>query len=80
MPEPVVIQDIPEARPDMIPKEAGTENVKPQQGSILESFSRLLGKHRPMKTPPKKDHREPSLLDELEADMDLPPFLTEPRK
>lgn len=80
MPEPVVIQDIPEARPNMIPMEAGTENVKPQQGSILESFSRLLGKRRPMKTPPKKDHREPSLLDELEADMDLPPFLTEPRK
>ena len=80
MPETVTITDIPEPTPE-IPLETQTEheNVKPAGDSFWVKF---FGKDRKktLKSSPKKETpNEPSFLDGLEEDMDLPPFLRQRR-
>jgi len=80
MPETVAITEIPEPTPE-IPLETQTahENVKPAGGSI---WDKIFGKDRkkPLKPSAKKETpNEPSFLDGLEDDMDLPPFLRQRR-
>ena len=80
MPEPVAILDMPEVRPeiDMDPKKV-EENVKPVSASIWDSLFRPMKKKTPKMTPRKEEHTEPSFLDDLESEMDLPPFLKQRR-
>lgn len=80
MPEPVAILDIPEVQPEinMEPKKA-EENVKPVSGSIWDSLFRPMKKKAPKMSPKREEHAEPSFLDDLESEMDLPPFLKQRR-
>ena len=81
MQEPVAIQDIPDAQPDinMTPKQE-TENVKPTSSSIWDT---LFGHRKTPTKPTKKETSEPSFLDDLdnfETNIDLPRCLVDPRR
>ena len=74
------LSDVPEIQPEinMEPKKEQA-NVKPASTSFWDKLFPPMKKKAP-KIPPKKEaDAEPSFLDDLEAEMDLPPFLKQRR-
>ena len=74
MPEITPIVDIPDIQPEInIETKRAEENVKPATGSIWNIFRPM--KKKTIKPIPKKEvPEEPSFLDGLEAEMELPSF------
>ena len=72
--------EIPEIQPEInMESKKAQENVKPASTSIWDRLFPPMKKKAP-KVPPKKETvSEPSFLDDLEEQMDLPPFLKQRR-
>ena len=72
--------EIPEIQPEInMESKKAQENVKPASTSIWDRLFPPMEKKAP-KIPPKKETvSEPSFLDDLEEQMDLPPFLKQRR-
>ena len=79
LPEVTPIVDVPDIQPEInIEAKKAEENVKPASGSIWNIFRPI--KKKVVRPVPKKEvPEEPSFLDGLEAEMDLPPFLKQRR-
>jgi len=75
MPESTPIAEVPDLQPEInIETKSAVENVKPVPGGWLERLFPPKKKKVMKPTPKKETAAEPSFLDGLEEDMDLPSF------
>ena len=80
MPEITPIVDVPDIQPEInIEVKRAEENVKPASGSIWDIFRRPIKKKTVRSVPKKEVAAEPSFLDDLETEMELPSFFKQGR-